>query len=326
VPTSSSSFIDPITATIPGTYTVMVDPAFSYTGNATLRLFDVPADVTGTITPGGSSVTVTTTVPGQNGRLTFTGTSGQRVSLRMSSVGMLSCGISIRDANNIVLQSASVSFGGGFIEPVSLPSSGQFSIVVDPTVEYTGSITLTLYNVPADGTGTITVGGSSVPVTIAAPGQNARLTFSGTEGQRVSVTFSAGPQGQLSILRPDDSVLASGSVGFFASMIEPVTLPSTGTYTLLVDPMTWETGSVTITLHNVPADFSGSVTIGGDALLVTTTQPGQNAAVSFSGTANQQATVTVTGNTMGLVTVTLRRPDGSTLTRWLPAAGRSIWS
>jgi hypothetical protein len=34
-------------------------------------------------------------------------------------------------------------------------------------------------------TGTITVGGSSLPIVLNRPGQNARLTFEGTAGQRV---------------------------------------------------------------------------------------------------------------------------------------------
>jgi len=44
----------------------------------TLTLYDVAADVTGSITPGGSAVTVTISVPGQNAGVTFSGTAGRR--------------------------------------------------------------------------------------------------------------------------------------------------------------------------------------------------------------------------------------------------------
>jgi hypothetical protein len=50
-----------------------------------LTLYDV-VDITGSITPGGSSVPVTTTIPAQNVRLTFSGTTGQRVSLETTNV------------------------------------------------------------------------------------------------------------------------------------------------------------------------------------------------------------------------------------------------
>jgi len=54
-----------LSTTAGGTYTSSLILGHS-TGNLTLTLYDVPADVSGTITPGGSADTVTTTVPGQN--------------------------------------------------------------------------------------------------------------------------------------------------------------------------------------------------------------------------------------------------------------------
>ena len=66
--------------------------------------------------------------------------------------------------------------------------------------------------------------------------------------------------------------------------------------------------------QDVGADPTGSVTVGGSALNVTTTVPGQNATVTFSGTSSQQITVHVTSNSMGSVTVKLLKPDGTTLT------------
>ena len=53
------------TQTLPvtGTYTVFIDPYVGNTSNITVTLYDVPADVTGPITPGGSSVTVNLATP-----------------------------------------------------------------------------------------------------------------------------------------------------------------------------------------------------------------------------------------------------------------------
>src|SRR5207244_5601428 len=85
---SSGTFVDTKTLPLSGTYTIVVDPQSTYTGSMTLTLYDVPADVSSTITPGGAAVSVATTVPGQNASLTFTGSAGQRVSLEVSSVTM----------------------------------------------------------------------------------------------------------------------------------------------------------------------------------------------------------------------------------------------
>ena len=134
---------------------------------------------------------------------------------------------------------------------------------------------------------------------------------------RVSVGGSSNTFSECSIgiYKPDGSVLTSIN-GFLGSspFIEPQTLPSTGTYSIVVNPQGTGTGSITLTLYNVPADVSGSITIGGSAVSVTTTVPGQNGQLTFSGTSGQQVTVHITGSTMGNVAVSLLRPGGSTMT------------
>src|SRR5215203_2230790 len=91
------------------------------------------------------------------------------------------------------------------------------------------------------------------------------------------------------------------------------TLPSTGTYTIFVDPTTTVTGGLSVTLHDVPADSTGTVTVNGSAVTVTTTTPGQNGSRTFSGTAAQQVAVQWTSNSMGSVAVTLLSTDGTTV-------------
>jgi len=88
----------------------------------------------------------------------------------------------------------------------------------------------------------------------------------------------------------------------------------TGTHSIFVDPYQSNTGSVTLTLYDVPADANTSTTVNASAVGLSTTVPGQNAFVTFSGTASQQVTVRITNNTMGTVTVKLLKPDGTQLT------------
>jgi hypothetical protein len=122
------------------------------------------------------------------------------------------------------------------------------------------------------------------------------------------------------MLKPDGSTLASTFSCGSSIFIEPQTLPATGTYTVLIDPSGSATGQATVTLYNV-IDATGSVTVGGPAVNVSLTVPGQNATLTFSGTASQQATVRVTSNTMSCVTVTLFKPDGTSMTNTFSCGG-----
>jgi YD repeat-containing protein len=307
-----SGLLDVQTLADPGTDTLVVDPWWSNTGTATLTMYNVPADVTAAITPGGPAVTVTTTVPGQNARLTFNGVTGQRVSLKLTNVTIPYSDVFILRPDGSTL--ASLSGGNGFLDTQTLATTGTYAVLVNPRYEFIGSATLTLYDVPADVSGTIVPGGSAVQVTTTVPGQNVRLTFSGTMGQRISLLLTnvTIPYSDVDILKPDGSSLASfsGSGGF----IDTTTLPSTGTYTVQINPRFDYLGSATLALYDVPADSTATVTIGGSSATLTVSTPGQSGTVTFAGNAGQQATVHLTGNTIGLTTVLLRKPDGGSMT------------
>ena len=75
-------------------------------------------------------------------------------------------------------------------------------------------------------------------------------------------------------------------------MIEPITLPATGTYTLSFDPNGAYTGGFSVNLYDVPADATATATIGGGGVTATTTVPGQNGQISFTTTTATQVTVT----------------------------------
>ena len=287
------AFIDTVTLPATGTYTILVDPDSSYTGNMTLTLYDVPPDTTGTITVGGAAQTVTLETPGQNGTLTFSGTQNQRVSLRLSPVSVAAAYVSIRkpDGSDLVGRSV-VGPGGLFVDTRTLPSTGTYTIVLDPDGASTGNATMTLYDVPADTTGTITPGGSAQTVSLSTPGQNGSLTFAGTADARFSLRLSSVSigAGYVSVRKPDGSNLVGPSVfgqgGLFTGSH---TLPATGTYTIVLDPDGASTGSATVTLYDVPADASGTLTIDGPSRTITAA-PGQNPYVSFEGAAGAAGT------------------------------------
>jgi YD repeat-containing protein len=309
--TGQEKFIDTVVLPTAGTYTVLVDPASTNTGGVTVTLYTVPADHSGTITPGVALTVPAITVPGQNASYTFQGTATARVSLNVSSSTINCAVVAILRPDSSVLSTRTMC-PTGFVEPLTLSVSGTHTVLVDPQGTKTGTLTMTLYNVPADASGTLTPG-APVTVSLAAPGQNARYTFSGVDQQRVSVqvagsTFSCA---SIWLRNPSEGTVgnttACGATGF----IDTKTLPTTGTFSVAVDPTNQAVGQLTLTLHTVPADASATATIGGGAVTVTASVPGQNAAVSFAATQGQRVTITGTSNSMGCPTVKLLRPDGT---------------
>jgi len=257
-----NGFIEPQTLPVSGTYTILVDPWDTSIGSATLTLYAVPADVSGTITPDGSAITVTTTVAGQNGQLSFNGSANQRVSLRVSGVNLTGgsynwASVSIKRPDGSTLVSSTVT-GNAFFDTQVLPVAGTYTILVDPWDTSTGSVTLTLYDVPADATSTATVGGSAVTMTTTVPGQNAQLTFSGTAAQQITVTFTNNSMGTVTakLLKPDSAQLSWTSSNSSSFNLALQTLPTTGTYTLIIDPSGATTGSLTVTITEPAADLA----------------------------------------------------------------------
>ena len=132
---------------------------------------------------------ITTTIPGQNARLTFSGTSGQRV-VHSATTFSVCWNLAVVKPDGTNLSSTFTCGSSLFIDPLQLPVSGTYTILIDPSGAGTGQATVTAYDV-TDVTGTITIDGPQVSQTINTPGQVIRLTFSGTSGVRLSVNSSS---------------------------------------------------------------------------------------------------------------------------------------
>ena len=332
---TNGGFVDTRSLPTTGQYRILVDPQQTATGSMTLTLYDVPPDVTTTIAPAGPPVTVTTgPVPGQNALATFSGNQGQRIALKLSNVtiGTSSCcsaRVSILKPDGSTLVFAT-PFGtsGGFVDTRSLPVSGTYKILVDPQLADVGSATLTLYDVPPDVTSSTTPGGPAVTVSMGpVPGQNALVSFLGTQGQRVALGMTNVTIGtstccsaRVSILKPDGSTLVYATpVGRNGGFLDTRVLPATGTYTILVDPQLADVGSMTLTLYDVPPDLTGTIAIGGPPVgLLLTPVPGQNATLTFNGTAAQRVSLRLSSVTIGNTSccgakISILKPDGSTV-------------
>src|SRR5881394_3612644 len=148
-------------------------------------------------------------------------------------------------------------------------------------------------------------------------GQDARLTFSGTAGQRVSlaVTNVTNPTAYVYLVKPDGTNQTSISIstGCNPCFMDTQTLGTSGTYTLWVQHFSTYVGSETLQLNN-DSDVTGTITPGGSAVTVTTTVMGQDARLTFSGTAGQRVSLAVTNVTNPTAYVYLVKPDGTNQT------------
>jgi hypothetical protein len=193
----------------------------------------------------------------------------------------------------------------GGVDYAGFPSTGTYELLVDPFDIGTGDVTLTLSELIA---GTTALDGTPATVNITRPGQAAYWSFSGTAGQRSSHVVSSTVSGTLVIFY-SGGALWSGSLPS-TTFVEPLTLPSTTTYYIYVDPAGANTGSTTVTSYSVPADVTGSLTINGGTTGITITTPGQNGVLSFSGTSGQAITARVTSNGIGCMLLTVIKPAG----------------
>ena len=313
--TKTARFVDANTLPVTGTYKLIVDPNLDHTGKVTLKLYNIPADASNTMTIGSPGTTVTTTVPGQNAYFTFLGTAGQRLALYLNGVTVSSGTLTLKDPlDAVVLGPQSFATAPTFIDPITLSQTGTYKLILDPKGKAKGSMTLSGYDVPADTSTAYTLGTEAIGTT-TVPGQRNMFTFSGTKDQRVSVeVISSDFSGTLSLLKPDLSVLASTPVGPAGGFLDTTVLPvaGTNTYTFVVDPSGVSKGELHFTAHDVPADPSVAVTAGGPPVTLTTNVAGQNAYATFTGTIGQKVTVLVSNVVnMNPAELDLLNPSGS---------------
>lgn len=302
--------LDP-TTTLPttGTYTIVVDPTGLAIGNMTLTL---TSPLTGTITLDGASVPLNLAKAGQTARYTFSGASGQWLSLGLTSVTISSSTVTLLKPDGTTLASNTIGTAGGGLEPPSaLPTTGTYTLVVDPSGTNTGNITVTLMSYLS---GTLNLNGTPTTTSITPIGRNALYTFTGTAGQWVSLGMTSVTitSATVTLWKPDGTQLNYTTISTSGGSLDtPTALPTTGTYTVTVNPVAQYTGNITLTLST---EVTGSVTVNAAATPITIGRAGQNARYTFVGTASQQVTVRITGNGLGSISVNLYTPTGAVQT------------
>lgn len=202
---------------------------------------------TGRVTVDGSTVTASITTANKTGLMVFDGTAGQRVSIGFSTVTVpqFSATVYRPDGVSMLLTTPTFNTSGGSIDLGVLPLTGTYTIFLDPVSTYTGNITVT---VSTELTGTITPGGAAVPITMSRVGQNARYTFAGTVGQQATVKITGNTLGSTTVnLYTPSGAWQTGLTSSAASFnLSTVTLATTGTYTITLNPMTTATGTLNL--------------------------------------------------------------------------------
>jgi RHS repeat-associated protein len=265
---TSGKFYEPLNLPADGTYTISIDPQGN-TGSVSLQLFDVPADPSGSITPGGAPVSVTTTAPGQNASYSFTATQGQRVSLRVDTATITSpcncAGIEyvriMQGGQTIAGTGALISNWFDFIDVQTL-NAGTYQVVIDPPGDAYGQTTLHLYDVPPDlTTPPMVVNGSPRTITLGTPGQNALFPFHGQAGQRVTLQWSAstiaGTQYKIEDPQGNELVGTNWEPPGTASISTTLNAGTSDNYKIYVNPFADDTGNVTLTLTGTSPQETG---------------------------------------------------------------------
>ena len=160
---------------------------------------------------------------------------------------------------------------------------------------------------------TITIGGSSVTVTLGS-GAKAYLTFSGRSGQNLGSGLTGSSiaccAATVKLLNPSGTQI--GSVAFSTAPTDwnLPRLTTTGTYTLVVDPGT-KTGSVTLTLSR--DIVGGSIAVDGASVTAMIARAGQNERFTFSATSGQYLGLGLTGSSLACCSnqVKLLDPSGT---------------
>jgi YD repeat-containing protein len=212
---------------------------------------------------------IAVSIPSNNvGLLVFDGVAGRSISIATSSSGSAGYTFVLYDPHENVFQRLFSCQFSCFVDSAPLPLTGTYTMAV------TGNFSFTLYdstpitaNIPTNGT----------PLTVGLySGQNAVFNFNAIAGQQAVVQFSNNTINNYSvvatIINPDGTTLFSRQ--FSGSLaLQPLMVPQTGVYTLVIDPQSLGAGSITTALTlqgngatSPPSRPAGSVIDPGNSL------------------------------------------------------------
>jgi hypothetical protein len=210
----------------------------------------------------------------------------------------------LENASGTVLASSRAGYGdrpfgvsnGVVTTGYILPSAGTYNVVLQSSGDNVGSVNV-LLNTFTDTAGTIAFNASTT-VSAAYPGQTTDLTFSGTAGQVISLTFDGGSSNpfrwwngtSIAINNASGTALVSGSA---AQGQSPLTynyvLPADGTYSVFFNPGD-NVGSVDGVTLTTYTNITGTIA-SGVSTTVSSSYPGQMTYLTFSATEGENVSL-----------------------------------
>jgi len=273
--------------------------------NGTIRIWDIPVLPTQVFVPD-STVHSQTTAVGQRARWTFDVTAGQRVTLNVTGPGCRQ--ITVRGLTTGTVVHNALACGAYILDNFTFATTETYEVLSDPNGTAVGQHQLTGWVLGADAMLGGAIGGA-VMVPITQPGNNGSTTFTGTAGQRISITATNIGCTTFTLTSPTNVSLFDGlSCGAWFSDV--LTLTETGTYRLAINPSGLGVGVSTVTFYELAPDPVVSVPLDGSNTL-SILVPGNNGTATFSATAGQRISITATN--VGCNTITFRSPTSVTL-------------
>jgi hypothetical protein len=296
-----------------GTWKLTLDPVGTAVGSAK---FTFANDLNkGALTAGAAT---TTALPwkGQNASYTYAATAGRPVTLNVtaSSWGSGSARLYFYRPTGTALFSF-CNLGNAPTTCSLYPdTTGNWRITLDPLSSAVGSTTFTA--VSDLDLGPLTAD-TPVATTISVPGQNARYSVAGTDGEHLDLHVTDSDWGtggaDLYVFDPAGSLYVSCPVATGHTFCD-FTPNETGSWKVMLDPTATSTGKATLTLVK---DLAKGPLTAGTAVATTIDVPGRNAGFTFAGTADEHSTIDVKAASWGAgntARVYLYQPDGTLFT------------
>lgn len=257
---SGTTYMDTVTLALTGTYTVNVNPQGTATGSVSISINNDQDVTTPTISIGGSAVTTTTTVAGQDVRLSFAPTASQpRIAVVVTNVtnpyAILNLVTPAGSTQPIESAQIDNSPSGQtfFLDTEAVTTNQVYQLWVQHSQTNIGNVKLQIKNVPADLSHTVTVNGAAYQFSTQI-GQNANIKFNINTSESITVHWTSGtypnsPGCNLTVTGPSPSttVVGSGNCNTATGTVSLGTL-SSGSYNILVDPQQQSTGGMSLTV------------------------------------------------------------------------------
>jgi len=248
---NDAAFVGPFVASATGTARVVLIQLDGALLDERVKVVEVN-DLAPVMVPSvlGTTSRIVTTGPTQVSRFTFSGTVGARITTEVFSFSYPSPVTMRFRLGDRVLTDVRVTSTTAFIDPIRLDATGTWTVEIDAPRADVGGLALRLRAV-TDIVRSIVVDGASQSFTLTQSGQRALIVFPRSAGRRVRVRVAdANPtQMTLRVLGPDGAVvqtctLASSNISpRFCEVLNP---PTTGNYTVVIDPLGIALGAATI--------------------------------------------------------------------------------